>query len=241
MTLALEGVQTTLAPMTPDGSVRWEQNFIPSVNGTLYTAPDCPEDIIDTTLSLHGYTWPGSLGFEPVGVGEFANVFRKGEVAYKKHNLVNADKLFGLSEVVANVSLQAGLDRLHESGQPDAYFHGGSVVMTAPRYYAALLPGEAQRYGTPSVFVVAMSLEHGTPPKADDVPPADRRLAICEAAVRACKLLPEWVNFDDDDRYTHQPVNELLSKDVDGSLHIAKIDVRAKGDYFSAGTGVMPL
>ena len=86
---------------------------MPSRSGDLYVSPDCPPDVADTAVHLNDRGGTRPTGLTYIGSGNFAQVFRKHDVAYKIHLPEMQDKLLGVNELLANVALEHGMRQKH--------------------------------------------------------------------------------------------------------------------------------
>lgn len=229
MTLALEGVQTTLVPMTPDRRIVWEQ--VSTDHGVLYADPSCSRKVADAVVALsrttdYSYGFAERLGAENLGMGKFGVALGIGRIAYKKAFQMNPPVgYFGLSALRANVALSAGLGAIPQLDEAvSRTVRGRSFEITTPQYFAAYVPHTQGQFGPTadhSTPTYAMSREDGIePPGFADLPASVDRQRRYAEAISTFGLDPRYVNFDDS--------NENLLMRIEGDnaqLHLVKLDI----------------
>lgn len=199
MTVAVEGVQTKIVPMTPRGDIVWDA--VACEEGVLYASSGCDRDMAQLLIRIATSENQQELGTQYVNKGDYGIVTRLGDIAFKKSFDIEPDEVAGLEAVQANVGLGYGLNAINQDTLPERTKHTQRPFqVTTPAYYAAFMP-RPDRHPSRQYTrqTVAMSFEEGiiVPPFADIPVWADRKQRY-DAAARESRLNPALLNYDED-------------------------------------------
>lgn len=230
MTIALEGVQTTFVPMTPDKSVQWEKIPMDHMGGDMYLAPGCPAKIARNVLSMALSGSEEFNGARPIGSGRYGRVVEQDGVAYKRSFGLQKETALGLPGLQANLVLRHGFGLITGRAEPPRLPDGTIVdyVYDTPEFYGTFLPDPRSSLAIRnSKQLWAMSYEDGSTPLPFEIPCGEDRSGRYKDAVLEAGLHTETQIFFDD-----KLENLILvgSPDSPGS-RLVKLDVMAEDDF----------